>query len=367
MKTVDKRSVVRLLAFSFLFVVNPFLGCAPKKDLVNINSASSLPEWFQIVVLPDTQCYVSGKLNGKMEDFEQQIEWARQNQKAENIAYVIHLGDISQNGEKELIEWERARNVMCRLEEALPGMPEGIPYGVAVGNHDTTPRGMPLQMDNGFKKSFGRSHFMGKSYYGGSVHGREENDCHYDLFEAVGQKFIVLYLAYNQPSKARYDTDYDKEMFAWGGEILKRYSDRKAIVVCHSLLRRPEGTKSDYRADVGYGVPQSKFTSQGKNVYDFAKYYPNVFMMLCGHVSGEGYRVDTFEGHTIKSYLSDFSSRRNAPYREEDSNGGNGLMRLMKINPSKEILEVRTIAPRKDGKHIWEEDEDSKFVHALYH
>jgi len=365
MKALYGRPVLRLLAFILFLVASPFLGCAPKKDLL-ANDKLSIPEWFQIVVLPDTQCYVSGKFNGKMEDFEQQIEWIRQNQKSENIAYVVHLGDVSQNGEKELIEWERARNVMYRLEEPLPGLPQGIPYGVAVGNHDTTPRGMPLRMENGFKKSFGRSHFLGKSYYGGSIHDREENDCHYDLFEAGGQQFIVLYLAYNQPSKPRYDPKYDEEMFDWGGKVLRQYRDRKAIVVCHSILGRPANSQSDYRSGVGKGVSPSKFTSQGKNVYNFAKHHSNVFMMLCGHVSGEGYRVDTYEGNTIKSYLADYSSRRNAPYREGDSNGGDGLMRLMKINPSKKTLEVRTIAPRKDGNHIWEEDEDSKFTHALY-
>ncbi|HMR17830.1 MAG TPA: metallophosphoesterase [Sphingobacterium sp.] len=363
MQGLHKGLVWRLLVIILFLIVNPFLGCAPKKDL---HGVPSYAPWFQIAVLPDTQCYVSGKFNGKMEDFEQQIEWVKQNQKVENIAYVVHLGDISQNGEKELIEWERARNVMYRLEEPLPGMPDGIPYGVAVGNHDTTPIGMPLRMENGYKKSFGRSHFLEKSYYGGSIYDREENDCHYDLFEAAGQKFIVLYMAFNQPSKKHYDKKYDDEMFAWGGKVLKQYTDRKAIIVCHSVLGRPAGSQSDYKADVGNGVPQSKFTSQGKNVYAFAKHYPNVFMMLCGHVSGEGYRVDTYDGRTIKSYLADYSSRRHAPYREEDSNGGNGLMRLMKINTSKNTLEVRTIAPRKDGNHVWEEDEDSKFTHPLY-
>src|SRR5690606_25871135 len=210
MQTINERTVLRLLAFILFLVVSPLSGCAPKKSLTTLPTQSS---WFQIAVLPDTQCYVSGKFNGKMEDFEQQIEWIKQNREIENIAYVVHLGDVSQNGEKDLMEWEKARDVMYRLEEPLPGMPDGIPYGVAVGNHDTTPRGMPLRMEHGFKRSFGRSHFLGRSYYGGSIHDREENDCHYDLFEAAGQKFIVLYLAYNQPSKARYDAEYDKEMF----------------------------------------------------------------------------------------------------------------------------------------------------------
>lgn len=361
---IDQHKYVRrqtLLLLLFLWS-GLLLGCAQKKLLTSDDKDT----WFQIAVLPDTQCYVSGKFNGKMEDFEQQIEWIKQNQKEENIVYVAHLGDIVQNGERQLIEWERARSVMYRLEEPLAGMPHGIPYGVAVGNHDTSPIGMPLQMENGYKASFGRSRFLGRSYYGGSIKDREENDCHYDLFEAGGQEFIVLYLAFNQPSKKYYDEDYDQEMFEWAGKVLSAHKDRKAIVVCHSLLGRPTDSNSNYIAGKGDGFPQSKFTSQGKNVYEFVKHHRNVFMMLCGHVSGEGYRIDAYNGNTIKTYLADYSSRRNPPYNELNSNGGNGLMRLMKINTAKRTLEVRTVAPRKNGNHIWEEDEDSKFTHALY-
>jgi len=88
-------------------------------------------------------------------------------------------------------------------------------------------------------------------------------------------------------------------------------------------------------------------------------------LMLCGHISGEGFRRDNYNGHIIKSYLSDYQSRRDAPYTTNDRNGGNGLMRLMKFNKTQQTLSVRTFAPRP-GPNILEVDGDSDFTEPLY-
>lgn len=360
----DRRTFFKLLFIALFLFANPFIGCVQKKMLAKDSDDNS---WFQIAVLPDTQYYTAERHNATLDMFERQIEWITTNYKNEKIAYVAHLGDISDHGEKFPIEWERARNMMYRLEKPLPGLADGIPYGVAVGNHDTTPNGKPKALKTGYDRSFGRAHFMGKSYYGGSY--GELNDNHFDLITAGGQDFIILYIAYNENSvkkKDLYDAAYEKEVLNWTGEILKQYKDRKAIIVSHSMLKKPKGSNSNFVPGQSKELGTSNFTAQGKVLYEHFKYYPNVFMMLCGHISGEGYRTETFNGNTIKMYLSDYQGRRNPPYSEKDRNGGNGTMRLMKINPSKETLEVRTFIPKKDGNHIWEEDADSKFVHALY-
>ncbi|RAV28403.1 hypothetical protein [Sinomicrobium soli] len=50
---------------------------------------------------------------------------------------------------------------------------------------------------------------------------------------------------------------------------------------------------------------------------------------------------------------------------ENDRNGGNGLMRIMKIDLDNETPSVRTFAPRT-GANILEENEDSMFTGPLY-
>lgn len=361
MRIYKKAISGRLLLPFLLLVFLPFSGCVQKKLAVEKGD-----QWFQIAVLPDTQYYTALRHGGTLEMFEQQIDYILQNYKKERILYVAHLGDITDHGEDFPVEWERANKMLSRLEQKLPGLPYGIPYGLAVGNHDTSPNGTPKRLKTGYEATFGRHRFKDRPYYGESLNKNNMNDNHYDLFSGGGQDFIVLYLAYNEPEKPTFDSLYQKEVFAWAGEVLKQHKNRKAIIVSHSILKKPSNSNSNYIPGKGYNSVESKFTGQGKAIYDFAKDYPNVFMTLSGHVSGEGYRIENYNGNTIKLYLSDYQSRRNPPYTENDRNGGNGTMRLMKFNLKDGTLSVRTLTPQTDGNHVWEEDDDSKFTHPLF-
>jgi hypothetical protein len=109
------------------------------------------------------------------------------------------------------------------------------------------------------------------------------------------------------------------------------------------------------------------FTKQGTQIYNMAKKHPNVFLMLGGHIAGEGFRRDEYQGNVIKTYLADYQSRQNAPFGgEKDRNGGNGLMRLMRFNTTKQTLSVITFAPRASGEIIKEEDGDSQFTEPMF-
>ena len=354
MKSILFRVSRALLVF---FVIS---GCTSVHKL----EEGDTEEFFQIAVLPDTQYYTSQKHGGTMEMFEQQIDWILENYKKENIKYVVHLGDLVEHGEQDLAEWERAKNVMYRLEKPLPDFPEGIPYGIAVGNHDQQPKRNPAPdgTDEGYNIYFGRDRFEGRSYYGGAF-GKNDNDNHFNIFEAGGEKFLVLYIEYNENINEYYDSLLENEVFDWAENVLEKYSTHKVIIVSHSLLKRPEGSNSITIAGLGNNDIQGEYTRQGEKVYERFKHSPNVFMMLCGHRSGEGYRKDIFNGHTIKTYLSDYQSRTNS---DGSRNGGNGLMRLMKFNTKDQTLEIKTFAPRADGKNVIESDGDSFFIHDLY-
>ncbi|MCH5684691.1 hypothetical protein LWM68_10715 [Niabella sp. W65] len=76
---------------------------------------------------------------------------------------------------------------------------------------------------------------------------------------------------------------------------------------------------------------------------------------------------DTYNGNTIKTYLSDYQSRQSEPYGgAKDRNGGNGTMRLMRLNKTKQTLSVLTFIPQANGAVIKETDGDSQFTDALY-
>ncbi len=302
--------------------------------------ATVKPGDFSIAVLPDTQYYLAqAQLGGNFEMFKAQIAWIQKNQAKENIAYVAHMGDITEHGDNPATarsEWYLAKTALYRLEN-----PVSIPYGLAVGNHDQYPSQYPVKgSTDGYNKYFGVPHFEGRPYYGG--HYGNNNDSHYDVFSAGGIDFIVLFLEYDAFNEDQVG------MYAWANEVLKKNAARKAIVVSHAILH--------FNPVKGTNTPQAEFNKQGKAIYEALKDNANLFMMLCGHVgdNGEGYRTDVYNGHTIKTFLNDYQSR---------PNGGNGLMRLYKFSVKKNELSVRTFSPYANEE---ETDGDSKFTVPLF-
>ncbi|WP_345211302.1 metallophosphoesterase [Mucilaginibacter gynuensis] len=298
------------------------------------------PGDFSIAVIPDTQYYLAqAQLGGNFDMFKAQIAWIQKNQVKENIAYVAHMGDITEHGDNPVTarsEWYLAKTALYGLEN-----PVSIPYGLAVGNHDQHPSQYPVKgTTNFYNKYFGVPHFEGRPYYGG--HYGNNNDSHYDLFSSGGVDFIVLFLEYDVFNEDQ------AGMYAWANEILTKNTARKAIVVSHSILH--------FNPVKGSNESPAPFNSSGKAIYEALKGNANLFMMLCGHVgdNGEGYRTDVYNGHTIKTFLNDYQSR---------PNGGNGLMRLYKFSVKKNELSVKTFSAYTNEN---ETDGDSQFTVPLF-
>jgi hypothetical protein len=286
---------------------------------------------FSIVGLPDTQ-YYSGELNGGTNSiFQSQTNWITANRVARNIAYVATLGDCVEHGDNggNDIEWQRAAASLGILETPVTGLPAGMPYGVTVGNHDQSPNGNPDGATTVFyNQYFGESRFLGRPYYGG--HYGANNDNWYDLFTASGMDFIVISL--------EYDPTPDAAVISWADNLLTAYGNRRAIILSHNLA--------------GTGNPAA-FSAQGQATYDALKSHSNLFLMLCGHVPGEGRRQDTFGGNTVNTVMSDYQSR---------TNGGNGWLRIMEFSPANNVIRVKTYTPWLDQ---FEADADSSSQFTL--
>ena len=82
-----------------------------------------------------------------------------------------------------------------------------------------------------FNTYFGAARFAGKPWYGG--HYGADNDNHFDLFEAGGMKFIVIFIEDDYSM-----TSTTHPVLVWANNLLQTYSygDRRAIVVAHNLL-----------------------------------------------------------------------------------------------------------------------------------
>ena len=76
-------------------------------------------------------------------------------------------------------------------------MIDGLPFGIAVGNHDQAPAGDPDGPTTIlFNQYFGAERFLGRAYYGG--HHGNNNDNHFQLFSASDMDFIVVHLEYDK-------------------------------------------------------------------------------------------------------------------------------------------------------------------------
>jgi len=288
---------------------------------------------FTVVVMPDTQCYTGEISGGKKEMMIAQTEWAITNREARNVAYVTQLGDISNNGDTPsyVFQWYNATNAMYRLEDPVRTLIEdGMPYGVAVGNHEMTPNGAA---DSGsttnYNKYFGVDRFLGRSYYGGNYGANNNN--HVDFFSASGLDFMAIYF--------EYDTTMNAAVLAWANALLQDNPTRRAILVTHYF---------------GTATTPSTHSTQGAAIYNALKSHPNLFLMLGGHVCGpdqmgEGSRSDTYNGNTVWTLISDYQCR---------VNGGNGMMRLMEFSPSNNVVVVQTYSPWTGE---YETDENSEF------
>lgn len=265
---------------------------------------------FTIIALPDTQFYPALVNGGTPEIFYAQTEWIITNRVPRNIVLVTHLGDCVNNGEIES-QWWYATNAMYRLEDpARTFLEHGIPYGICPGNHDLHWPQMDFRLYN---KYFGVSHFSDKSYYAG--HYGTNNDNHFSFVSASGLDMIVLYLEWNAGVKSN--------VMAWANSVLQTNLHRRAIVVTHSLLEGNAG----------------EFNAQGQPIYDGLKANTNIFLMLCGHWPEAKWRMDTFNGNTIRTFLSDYSNQ---------TNGGNGYLRIMEFSPSNSTLRVQSYSPYSD-------------------
>jgi hypothetical protein len=292
--------------------------------------ASGGPD-FTLVGLPDTQYYTT--LAGGSATFNAQTQWIVDNRVARNIAYVTHYGDIVESGDNsgDPAQWLIADGAMDRLDDPVgTGLPEGIPFGMAVGNHDQSPNGDAAGTTTFYNQYFGTSRFSGRSYYGGNY--GDNNDGHFDLFSASGLDFIVVYM--------EYDAAPDAPVLVWADSLLAAYGTRHGIVVVHNLI--------------GTGNPGA-WSAQGTAVYNALRDRPNLFLMLCGHAAGEGQRADTYEGNTIYTVMADYQSR---------TNGGDGWLRLMEFSPADNEVRFLTYSPTLNQ---WETDTNSQFAipHAM--
>ncbi len=276
---------------------------------------------FSFIQVPDTQFYSenTGRNPGAAPNnsgaeigiFNAQTQWITDNRVTRNIAFTAHMGDMVQNGDSIEQEWINASGAMNKIEsQTATLLPYGMPWGGAPGNHDFGTGG-GTGTTTKWNQYFGTTRWNGRSYNGGN-YGTDNNN-NYQFFRASGLDFIVINLAYR--------TTADTSVHDWADALLKAHPNHRGIVTSHWIINT--------------GNPAT-WGGQGQQIYDNLKENPNLFLLLCGHVHGEGRRTDTFNGRSVHSVLHDF---------QDASNGGNGFLRIFTFSPANNQITTETWSP----------------------
>ena len=226
------------------------------------------PEQFSVIWLADTQ-NIAYHLNDGV--FQTMGEWILEQEDPLNIKYIVQTGDMVDNGYKEN-QW-RSFDVLLRQFYGK------IPYLPIAGNHDL---GVKLEdysayVELPFVKAFPKDQIYD--------HGRAV----YAAFQAGGENFLLLGAGWNEHVTSA----------VWMNEVLRAHPNHIAILMFHSYINA-----------------EGELSRPGTEIHDMivAK-NPNVRLVLCGHLRGNGYRLEEFdddgdgEEYANEDFVASFHSR----------------------------------------------------------
>jgi hypothetical protein len=292
---------------------------------------------FTIAVLPDTQEETSrGPDWGR---FAQRMRWLAANRSSLGLAFVGGSGDVTNWGWLAPEQLRVASDAMREVEAV------GVPYALSLGNHDTRAvgwNGVPGSTEYGgsayqnnpecqtrfpatecvswrlvrrtqeFNGVFTASRYRNVS--GAFEPGKVDNV--YSTFTAGGRRWLVLTLeVWPRP-----------EVVSWAARVVEDNPDRNVVIQTHAYL---DADGSIGQSNGGYGAtsPQYLFDT-------VVSRYPNVKLVLSGHVGGAASRTDRgVAGNTVYTLMQSMHDRQGNP------------VRLVTINPSAGTIEAKIYSP----------------------
>lgn len=284
---------------------------------------------FALAVLPDTQFYSRYATDAEnqqfmrkygSEPFQAQTRWVAEHAQALNIPFLVHLGDVvDQQGKPD--QWKVASAAMKVLEDAK------VPYSILAGNHDVivdrdyvdeSSQSANTDAQRDLAKEPYLQHFSAtRARQQATFGGRDASGFHeYHVFEAEGQKFLVLSLSWRVSNDA----------LAWANQVLRANPTLPAILINHQLLNIDKDGISPLE------VPYGKMLWE-KLIRD----NDQIFMTLNGHYHGATRLTKTNAyGNAVEEMVVDYQMA----YQ-----GGNGLMRLYEFDLGNNEIRVLSFSP----------------------
>jgi hypothetical protein len=290
------------------------------------------PGSWTLAILPDTQYYSKSYPNV----FYTQTQFLANYKSSLNLAYVLHEGDVTQSNDDA--QWKVASKAFETLENA------GIGYSILPGNHDyynNSEDRTSLMADY-----FPVSRLSAQPTFGG-VYRFEPNSPHnsYSLFSAGGIDWLVLAMEFGPRN----------QIVQWADNVLKRYPNRRAMIVTHSYLywdnNRLDKNRTDQHGNPhDYGIANEwGGVNDGEEMWQALKDNSNLQFVFCGHIyhqtedDGWGYRTDLGDGGNVVHQIL-----ANYQYYPNRTGYGDGYLRLLEFMADGRTVHVRTYSPWYD-------------------
>lgn len=279
----------------------------------------SFGQKFTLPIFPDTQ----GEVTVNPEMFFSQLNWIERSKDSLHIPIALHVGDITNFNNYN--QWEIASKGFEILDKA------GLPYALATGNHDTHAVGKHsgsaapgnvnanLRNTDKFNAYFPVSRL--KAQRGRFESGKSDNA--YYTFRKDGLNWLILSLEFC----AR------RGPVNWAEEVVANHQSYNVIVLTHYFLNS-DGTVGQRNAGYGDLSPQQ--------INDLLiKKYPNIIMVISGHVDSSAWHIDTGQhGNKIYEILQD--------YQGKSHDYGGGYLRLLSIDTDAGTISAKMYSPYYD-------------------
>ncbi|WP_339654356.1 metallophosphatase [uncultured Salegentibacter sp.] len=281
---------------------------------------------FEFVVLPDTQTYVEEY----PEIYLHQMRWLANNK--DRFSFALHVGDITQNNNGK--EWDIAKKGFNIIEGKLP-------YSFALGNHDMgSASGKFADIRN---TAMANAYFSPKGFadlVASFPEGKIDNIL--SEFKIGDQNWMVLSLEFGPRNKT----------IKWADGMIEKYSQHNFIIVTHAYVYEDSTLHNgeDWWLPENYGIGKDtgeEAPNNGGQLWEkLIKKHDNISMVFSGHIlkSGVGTLVSEGEnGNKVYQMLANYQKGV-----EGSENGGNGFLRIIKVNPENQRIEVKTYSPWLD-------------------
>lgn len=277
-----KKTVNRILA---AFIVLLFvLAFTPSASAVESDE-------FTIVWLTDTQSIAYHRFGNAAETMG---KWIADNAEESNTRYVVHTGDLVDNGASER-QWKNYDELFDQFKDRLP-------FISAAGNHDVK--------ENGYLEYLARPEIQ--SIPADNAYG--QGKASFATFEASGEQFIIVAIGYG----------IEMEAASWAKEVLQQHSDYTAILILHDYLKN-----------------DGELSRTGRAVFsEIVTPNDNIRLVLCGHARGTSFRTDEIDGRTVTAMM----------YNYQDYSDNCGQIRTLIFNTTERTLRVITYSPHT-GKY----------------